>query len=184
MTAAKIRMIPRNCLKLRTLYGPRADIVKTGYFRKGLALRVSQLSDFFFLLRRQRRPAAPYPTALARCGQAFTGPFGDPLTFKLSDGCEDVKDERACWRRCINIFAQGSEACLFGFDDLNKLQQIFYRACQSIIFGDDDGVAGPKLIDQLVKLGSRTLCSANFIREYPFRRRSAHRFALPNFDRQ
>jgi hypothetical protein len=89
-----------------------------------MLLRVVHLtSDRDFGRRHARRPA-PGAASSSRGGQPGQRSLPDEVALELRQGAEDVKDELAARRRCVDVLLQTAEADIAPLEVGNRVDQV------------------------------------------------------------
>ena len=112
-----------------------------------------------------------WPAAVAAAGpsrgQPGGGPFADQVAFELGQGGEDMKDELTAGSGGVDRLLQTAEPDPTLGELSDGVDQMPQGAAEPVEFPDDQGVAGPQLVQDLLEDGPVGAGAAGGLGEHP-----------------
>jgi hypothetical protein len=93
--------------------------------------------------------------------------FADEVALELGQGREDVKDELAARRSGVDRFLEATEPNTAVGQAGDGVDQVPQRAAEAVEFPDDQGIAGPQLVQHLLESGPVGAGAAGGLGEHP-----------------
>jgi hypothetical protein len=107
--------------------------------------------------------AAPGPGG----GQPSGGAFADAVAFELGQCGEDVEDKLAARGGGVDRLLEAAEPDAALSQDGDGVDQMPQGAAEAVQFPDDQGVAGPQLVEELLEGGAVGAGAAGGLGEHP-----------------
>jgi hypothetical protein len=111
------------------------------------------------------------PTAAAAASPSGRQPSGralaDEVAFELGQGREDVEDELAAGGGGVDRLLQAAEPDAAPGQAGDGLDQVPQGAAEAVQLPDDQGVAGPQLVQELLEGGPVGAGAAGLLGEHP-----------------
>ena len=107
--------------------------------------------------------AAPNPGS----SQPGGGAFADEVAFELGQGGKDMEDELAAGGGGVDRLLQAAESDAAVGQAGDGVDQVAEGAAEAVQFPDDQGVAGPQLVQELLEGGSVGAGAAGGLGEHP-----------------
>jgi hypothetical protein len=132
-----------------TVEGAAADLEPAGDLGRGVAAAGVQLAGQLDLAGVEHRRAAAVAAASPGGYQPGGGALAHQVAFELGQGGEDVEDKLAAGGGGVDRLLERPEpdaALSQAGDDVDQMAQ---GAAEAVEFPDDQGVAGPELVEDL-----------------------------------
>lgn len=79
-----------------------------------------------------------------------------------------MENQTACWRRRVDVLGQRPESAATLLNGLHDVEKVTKGSRQAVVLGDNDHIALPELIEELVELGAFSNRAADLVGEDAF----------------